>query len=138
MDVVTAERPKIAIVDDDASVCRALKRLIRAVGMDVQTFSSGAAYLEVSGATPPFRPDCLILDVQMPQMNGLELQSRITATGVPIVFITAHDDAGARERALAAGAVAFLRKPFDDKLLVTKLNEALARGAPPAAGESRT
>lgn len=131
---MTPHRPTIAIVDDDASVCRALKRLIRSLDMHAEAFSSGEAYLELAAATPSFKPDCLILDVQMPKMSGLELQSRIAGTGVPIVFITAHDEVGAREQALAAGAVALLRKPFDDELLIKTLNAALAHGEPAEGG----
>jgi FixJ family two-component response regulator len=78
---------------------------------------------------PSFHPECLILDVQMPGLNGLDLQERLAAMGrrFPIVFITAHDEAGMRERALSAGAVAFLRKPFSDELLIKTLDTALKR-----------
>jgi FixJ family two-component response regulator len=71
----------------------------------------------------------VILDVQMPGMNGLEVQERLAQSGspVPVIFITAHDEVGARERALAAGAVAFLRKPLDDKLFIKTLSVALKR-----------
>jgi FixJ family two-component response regulator len=132
---VSQVKPTIAIVDDDASVCRALKRLIRALDMEAETFGSGEAYLDFVGATPSFRPDCVILDVQMPEMSGLELQSRLAGTGVPIVFITAHDEVGAQEQALAAGVVAFLRKPFDDELLMKTINKALSHGHAAAGGE---
>jgi FixJ family two-component response regulator len=125
---VTRTKPKIAIVDDDASVCRALKRLIRSLDMDAETFASGEAFLELAAAVPSFHADCLIVDVQMPGMSGLELQSRLADTKVPIVFITAHDEVGAREQAFAAGAVAFLRKPFDDVLLAKTLETALSSG----------
>ena len=79
---------------------------------------------------PSFKPDCLILDVQMPGMNGLEVQDRLVMGGhaIPMIFITAHDEIGIREKALAMGAVAFLRKPFNDELLIKTLNEALKRG----------
>ena len=80
---------------------------------------------------PSFQPDCLILDVQMPGMNGLEVQDRLAMGGktIPVIFITAHDQLGVREKALAAGAVAFLRKPFDDEILIKTLREALKRSA---------
>jgi FixJ family two-component response regulator len=130
---VTRKKPQIAIVDDDASVCRALKRLVRSLHMDATTFNSGEAFLQTSTATPPFHADCLILDLQMPGMSGLELQSRLAASNLPIIFITAHDEGTAREEAIAAGAVAFLRKPFNDELLIQTLTAALARGGPSSA-----
>jgi FixJ family two-component response regulator len=78
-------------------------------------------------ALPSFQPDCVMLDVQMPGMNGLEVQHRLAMSGktIPVIFITAHDELGVREKALAAGAVAFLRKPFDDQLLIKTLREAV-------------
>jgi FixJ family two-component response regulator len=124
-------KPLIAIVDDDESVCRAVRRLVRSLSMDGETFSSGQQFLDLVDAMPSFRPDCLVLDVQMPGMNGLEVQDRLATSGnaVPVVFITAHDEVGVREKALAAGAVAFLRKPFDDELFIKTLEAALKRFA---------
>lgn len=123
-------KPLIAIVDDDESVCRAVRRLVRSLPMDAQTFSSGQEFLDLLEAMPSFKPDCLILDVQMPGMNGLEVQDRLAIGrhAIPMIFITAHDEIGIREKALAMGAVAFLRKPFNDELLIKTLNEALKRG----------
>jgi len=120
-------KPRIAIVDDDESVCRAVKRLLRSFSMDAETFNSGQNFLDLVEAMPSFRPDCVILDVQMPGMNGLEVQHRLAMSGktIPVIFITAHDELGVREKALAAGAVAFLRKPFDDQLLIKTLREAV-------------
>jgi FixJ family two-component response regulator len=120
----------IAIVDDDASVCRALKRLIRSLGMDAETFGSGEAFLGSAAAQPPAQADCLILDLQMPGMSGLEVQARLAEGSLPIIFVTAHDEAGARELALRSGAIAFLRKPFDDEALIIIINEALSRTGP--------
>lgn len=124
---MTASKPLIAIVDDDESVCRAIKRLVRSLGMNAETFTSGQKFLDLIEAMPSFHVDCVVLDVQMPALNGIEVQEQLVRTGdkLPIIFITAHDDVGARERALAAGAVAFLRKPFDDELLVKTLHAAL-------------
>jgi FixJ family two-component response regulator len=124
-----AVKPLIAIVDDDESVCRAVRRLVRSVSMDAETFSSGQGFLDLLEAMPSFQPDCLILDVQMPGMNGLDVQERLARSGhtVPVIFITAHDEVGVREKALGAGAVAFLRKPFNDELLIKTLHEALKR-----------
>ena len=120
-------KPLVAIVDDDESVCRALKRLVRSVGMHGETFASGREFLDLIEAMPSFHPDCVVLDVQMPGLNGLEVQERLARNGnpLPVIFITAHDDAVPRERALAAGAVAFVRKPFNDELFVKTLNAAL-------------
>src|SRR5262245_27531914 len=122
-------KPLIAIVDDDESVCRAMRRLVRSVAMDAETFSSGQDFLDLLDAMPSFQPDCLILDVQMPRMNGLDVQDHLTKSGkiIPVIFITAHDEVGVREKALAAGALAFLRKPFNDELLIKTLREALKR-----------
>ena len=126
-DFLSNSRPLIAIVDDDESVCRAVRRLVRSVGMNAETFSSGREFLDLLEAMPSFKPDGLILDVQMPGMNGLDVQARLTSGGhlVPVIFITAHDEVGIREKALAAGAVAFLRKPFNDHLFIRTMEEAL-------------
>ena len=123
-------KPLIAIVDDDESVCRAIRRLVRSVAMDGETFSSGQDFLDLLEAMPSFQPDCLILDVQMPRMNGLEVQQQLIKSGkrVPVIFITAHDEVGAREKALAAGAMAFIRKPFNDELLIKTIRGSLKGG----------
>jgi FixJ family two-component response regulator len=123
-------KPLIAIVDDDESVCRAVRRLVRSLAMDAETFSSGQQFLNLLEAMPSFEPDCVIIDVQMPGMNGLDVQEQLVASGnkVPLIFITAHDEVGVREKALGAGALAFLRKPFDDELLIKTLREALKKG----------
>lgn len=117
----------IAIVDDDESVCRALKRLVRSLNMDGETFASGQQFLDLIEATPSFQPDCVVLDVQMQGLNGLEIQDRLVANGkpFPVIFITAHDDAAPRQRALAAGVVAFVHKPFHDELFIKTLNIVL-------------
>jgi len=119
--------PLIAIVDDDVSVCRAIKRLVRSLNMNAESFTSGEEFIKLIEAIPSFHADCAILDVQMPGMSGLDVQARLTRSGnpLPIIFITAHDEVGARERALAMGALAFLRKPFDDDLFIKTLDTAL-------------
>lgn len=126
---LSTRKPRIAIIDDDESVCRAVRRLVRSLGLDAETFSSGQRFIDTLEAMPSFRPDCAILDVQMPGMNGLDVQDHLVHSGnkLPLIFITAHDEIGLREKALAAGAVAFLRKPFDDELLIKTLDEALKR-----------
>lgn len=119
--------PQIAIVDDDESVCRAIKRLVRSLGMEADAFTSGREFIDRVETMPSFQPDCVVLDIQMPGMNGLEVQERLASSGnrLPVIFITAHDEAGVRDRALAAGAVAFLRKPFNDELFIKTLRVAL-------------
>lgn len=125
--VITKNKPMIAIVDDDESVCRALKRLVRSLGMEADTFASGQEFIDLIEAMPSHQIDCVVLDVQMPGLNGLDVQERLQRGGsrLPIIFITAHDEAIVRERALAAGAVAFVRKPFNDELLIKTLRAAL-------------
>ena len=114
-------------MDDDESVCRALKRLIRSLGMTAETYVSSTEFVGLIEALPSFQPDCVMLDVQMPGLNGLEVQTRIRrARGkIPVIFITAHDDRAVRTQALAGGAVAFLCKPFNDALLIRTLEAAL-------------
>jgi FixJ family two-component response regulator len=117
----------IAIVDDDESVCRAISRLLRSLGMNTDTFTSGHEFIEHIEAMRSVHTDCVVLDVQMPGMNGLEVQELLARREkpLPVVFITAHDEADVRERALRAGAVAFLRKPFSEEMFLNALDEAL-------------
>ena len=124
---MSKSKPLIAIVDDDESVCRAMRRLVRSLGMEANAFASGREFIDLIETMPSFQPDCVVLDVQMPGMNGLEVQERLASSGnrLPVIFITAHDEAGVRDRALAAGAVAFLRKPFNDESFITTLHLAL-------------
>lgn len=119
--------PVIAVVDDDESVCRAIKRLVRSLGMGAETFASGQEFIELVEAMPSLAVDCVVLDVQMPGLNGLEVQQRLNKIGsrIPIIFITAHDEVSVREKALAGGAMAFVRKPFNDELLIKILRAAL-------------
>ncbi|WP_341317735.1 response regulator [Paraburkholderia sp. IMGN_8] len=124
-------KPFVVVVDDDESVSRAIKRLLRSIGIAAETFASGDAFLDVLSSMPSYRPDCVILDVQMPGLNGLEVQRRLAGSGIPVIFITAHDDIGVREHALAAGAVAYLRKPFNDELFVKTVRAALEGDQPP-------
>lgn len=118
-------KPLVVVVDDDESVSRAIKRLLRSIGMGADSFASGEAFLDALSSVPSFHPDCVILDVQMPGLNGLEVQRRLAGSGLSVVFITAHDDIGVREQALAAGAVAYLRKPFNDELFVRTVRAAV-------------
>ncbi len=118
-------KPFVVVVDDDESVSRAIGRLLRSIGIRPDTFSSGDEFLEALVSIPSYRPDCVILDVQMPGLNGLEVQGRLEGSGIPVVFITAHDDIGVREHALGEGAVGYLRKPFDDELFIKTVRAAL-------------
>lgn len=118
-------KPLVVVVDDDESVSRAIKRLLRSIGVEADAFSSGESFLEALSSNRTYHPACLILDVQMPGLNGLDVQRRLAGTSLPIIFITAHDDAGIREEALSAGALAYLRKPFDDETFVRTVRSAL-------------
>jgi FixJ family two-component response regulator len=127
---MSKSKPTIAVVDDDASVCRAISRLLRSLGMNADTFTSGHEFIKHIQTMPSFHPDCVVLDVQMPGMNGLEVQELLVRSEnpLPVVFITAHDEVSVRERALQAGAVAFLHKPFNEEWFIKTLNEGIQRG----------
>ncbi len=114
----------VAIVDDDDSVRTALQGLLKAVGLPAQAFASAEGFLE-SGQQD--QTACLIADIRMPGMSGLELQAKLNAEHrrIPIIFITAHGDAKMRMQALRAGAVEFLTKPFDDEALLESVRAAL-------------
>jgi len=116
--------PVISIVDDDESVRAALKSLIDSVGFRAEVFGSGEEFLKSSVVS---QTDCLIADVRMPGMTGLELQERLNAAGaaVPIVFISAHEDKEARARGLRAGAIDFLQKPFSEESLLGAISAGL-------------
>jgi FixJ family two-component response regulator len=116
----------VMIVDDDESVRRAARRLIKSFGFAVETFASAEDFL-TSDRLP--QTACLVLDVQMPGLNGLELQSHLISEGhqVPIVFITAFSDESARDQALEAGALGYLVKPFEETDLLNAINLALHR-----------
>jgi FixJ family two-component response regulator len=118
--------PLITIVDDDDSLRKSLDNLLRSVGFRTQGFSSAEAFLS---SQQVHDTACLILDVRMPGMSGLDLQRQLGATNwhLPIIFVTAHVDDAARARALAAGAVDFLYKPFHEEALLNAINTALKR-----------
>jgi len=116
----------VFVIDDDESIREALKSLIRSVGLSVKTFASARDFLESSR---PDVPSCLILDVRMPGLSGLDLQ-RDLAEGnihIPIIFITGHGDIPMSVRAMKAGAVEFLTKPFRDQDLLDAIQQALER-----------
>jgi FixJ family two-component response regulator len=116
----------IAVVDDEEGVRKALRRLFLATNIDGRTFETGEAFL-VSLAT--VRPDCVVLDLQMPGMTGLDILERLAASDaqLPAVVITAYDEPGSRERCLAAGASAYLRKPLDEHILLDTIEDAIER-----------
>ena len=123
-------KPLIAIVDDDESVCRALSRLVRSLEMEAQTFGSGRELLDLLEALPSFQPCSVVLDVQMPGVNGFDVQREIRSLrpGLPIIMITAFDEPGVRERVLAGGAAAYFRKPFNDAVFAQTLRAILEQG----------
>jgi len=120
------DKPIVFVVDDDESVCKALRRLMKSAGYNVRTFTSAKDFLNQGCQNVP---GCLILDMRMPGMSGLELQERLADAGseMPIIFMSAHEDISSREQGLRAGAVAFIKKPFDDYILIEKVDLALRR-----------
>ena len=116
----------IFVVDDDQSVREALASLLRSMGLRVELFASAKEFLD---SELPDVPSCLVLDIRMPGLSGLDLQKQLTEINlqIPIVFITAHGDIPTSVRAIKAGAVEFLTKPFADEDLLEAIEEALAR-----------
>jgi FixJ family two-component response regulator len=112
------ERPLVAIVDDDASVCRALKRLLATHGMRVETFASSRIFVEVVEALPSFEPQCVVLDMHMPGLTGLDVHALLASMrpDIPVIYLSSIHDSVSYKRALAFGAVAFFKKPFQDDL----------------------
>ena len=115
----------IAVVDDEESVRKALQRLIRSAGFEVETFPSGAEFLT---SLQHHEPACLVLDLHMPGVNGFDVQDELNQARVhlPVVVITGHDTPSARVRAMNQGAAAYLCKPVDESLLMQAINVALA------------
>ena len=114
----------ISIVDDDESIRKGLGRLLRSVGFEVNGFESAEAFLDSADLQ---RSSCLILDLRVPGMGGLELQRRLAAghSQIPIIFLTAHSDELARAQALKAGAIDFVSKPFNEESLIRDVNKAV-------------
>jgi two-component system, LuxR family, response regulator FixJ len=119
-------RPTIFVVDDDAAVRDALKLLLRSVGHAVETFGSAQEFLDAYGED---RAGCLVLDIRMPGMSGLELQQKLNEQHsiLPIIFITGHGDVPMAVEAMQAGAVDFIQKPFRDQDLIDRINQALEK-----------
>jgi len=122
------EGPAVFVVDDDPSVRRALTRLIQSVGLVVEAHSSAQEFLD---ACDPARAGCLVLDIRMPRVSGLELQQVLAQRQIelPIVFITGHGDVPMSVRAMKAGAVDFIQKPFQDQDLLDAIQRAITRDA---------
>jgi FixJ family two-component response regulator len=116
----------IAVVDDDPSVRRGLERLIRSVGWKAETFGSAREFLECPGTEPP---SCVVLDLELPDLSGLDVQKRMAEAGLytPIVFLTGHGSIPATVQAMKAGAIEFLTKPVDEQDLVRAIQEAIER-----------
>jgi FixJ family two-component response regulator len=126
-------RQLIAVVDDEESVRRALARMLSASQFDVDVFASGREFLE---ALQLRRPDCVVLDYQMPGLNGQDVQRQLTSAQIrlPIIVVTAHDRPALREQCLAEGAVAYLAKPLRRERLVSAIHDAMR----PRAGGTPT
>lgn len=122
-------RPFIVVVDDDPSVCKALGRLLRTSQMDVQTYGAGEAFLRTLKQRVP---DCLILDIRIPAMTGLELRQKIIDDGydIPVVFITAHAEDIVTESRVRAEGIDILRKPFGNQELLSAIRRAIERRKP--------
>jgi len=114
----------IAVVDDEESVRKALGRLIRSAGFSVETYASGVEFMQ---SLQRRRPDCVVLDLRMPLVNGFDVQGALvrSGAGVPVVIITGDDSPSSRERTLRQGAHAYLRKPVDDAMLIDAIHTAV-------------
>ena len=124
-DAAGAE-PIVFVIDDDDSVRRSLERLLRSVGLDVESFASSREFIE---RPLPDRPACVVLDLRLPGASGLEVQETLSRAGreIPIIFISGYADVASSVRALKAGAIDFLQKPFSDQALLDIVHEALSR-----------
>ncbi len=130
--------PTVFVVDDDPGILKSLRWLLESVRMGVETYDSAQAFLE---ACTPDRPGCLLLDLRMPGLGGLELQALLRERGyrLPVIFVTGHGDVPAAVRALKAGAYDFFEKPFNDHELLERIHDALAHDRDARAGlEAKT
>jgi FixJ family two-component response regulator len=121
---MNSEEPIVFAVDDDASMREALSRLFRSIGMRARIFASAEEFLAFER---PDAPACLVLDVRLPGLSGLELQRELVDAGIPIIFITGHGDIPMSVDAMKAGAVEFLTKPFRDQVLLDAIQQAIRR-----------
>ena len=122
----SAPVPTVFIVDDDRGMRQAIHDLVESVGLRAESFATGEEFL---GTKRTARPSCLVLDVRLPQMSGLDFQRRLAESGeeIPIIFVTAHGDIPMSVKALKSGAVEFLTKPFRDQDLLDAIQQALER-----------
>jgi RNA polymerase sigma factor (sigma-70 family) len=122
----SAYEPIVYVLDDDMAVRHSLERLMRSVGLEVQSFPSAAEFL---GRSRPDRPSCLVVDVRMPGLSGLDLQETLSTSGwnAPMIFITGHGTVPMSVRAMRAGAVNFLQKPFEDQEILDSIHQAIDR-----------
>jgi len=120
------ENPLVYVVDDDPSIRKALERLLRSAGYDAMTFASALEFMDFDH---PDVPGCLVLDIKMPELSGLELQDRLTEKDIslPIIFITGHGTVPDSVRAMKAGAMDFLQKPFKDSELLNMVSQGIQR-----------
>jgi FixJ family two-component response regulator len=128
--VIDLASARIAILDDDQSVRTAIARLLKASQMEAESFAS---YVELLNFLERGPIDCLVLDLQMPGMNGIDVMRYLHQRGIvlPTIVITAHDGPGARESCLAAGAVSYVRKPLDADTLLDAIRDAIGAPTPP-------
>jgi RNA polymerase sigma factor (sigma-70 family) len=131
-----SREPTVFVVDDDPALTDGLKLLLTAAGLRVETFPNAQAFLAEYRAE---RPGCVVADIRMPGMSGLELQERLVTDGVgiPVIILTGHGDVSAAVRALKAGAVDFLEKPFNAQTLLEQINKAIAKDAETRRAEER-
>jgi FixJ family two-component response regulator len=130
------EQPAVVVIDDDSSIRKALENLLRSVGLDVELFKSPQEFLQ---SNRPDRPGCIVLDVRFPGRSGLDMQREISSanTSLPIIFITGYGDIPMSVRAMKAGAVEFLTKPFRDQDLLDAVDVALEKDRTRRANELR-
>jgi FixJ family two-component response regulator len=131
---MTDDRPTVIVIDDDPSIRKAIDRLLRSVGLRVELFESAQEFLQ---SDRPDAPSCIVLDVRLPGQSGLNLQRNLAAADIriPIIFITAHGDIPMSVRAMKAGAVEFLTKPFHDQDLLDAMEVALEKDRARRANE---
>ena len=133
LDANNPKTPRVSIVDDDESVREAIKSLLRSVGLTVEAFASGQEFLN---SDYQHNTECLILDVRMPGMSGLQVHEQLICADckIPVIFITAHlTDMESKTRALQSGAIDFLIKPFSEEALLNDVYKALGSGASESA-----
>ncbi len=121
---MTKEQTRVYLIDDDESVRKAFKRLLRSVNFEAETFGSAEEFLE---SQKPNKNSCIIIDIRMPGLTGFDLQRKLKDQGIkiPVIVISASDDAQVREQARDLGAVAFFRKPIDDQALLDAIDWAI-------------